>query len=128
MRLQDFKEKLQEATRNKNSNYGFGNIDLNNRKVLVNNDGSISTERSMSFYDNNERKEILIPTIINGKQVSNNEAIKDYYVNGKFLGKFDDVEDANIYAKQLHERQQDYYTLPTTLSEALNKSLKYRRE
>ncbi len=89
--------------------YGLGNIDLNNRKVYTQPDGSISTVNSINFYDEDEKKEILIPTIVNGKQVSDDEAIDHYYKTGEYLGKFDTSDDAEKYARQLHVDQEKLY-------------------
>lgn len=93
-----------------NDKYGLGNIDLTNRQVVKNQDGSISTVRSISFQDDSG-KEILIPTVINGKIVSNDEAIQHYYKTGEYLGKFDTVEHANAYAEQLHKQQDSLYNV-----------------
>lgn len=98
-----------ETSERSNKNFGRGNIDLNNRPVVKNSDGSISTVRSMSFYDDNERKEILVPTVVNGKIVSDDEAINHYYNTGEYLGKFDTVDEANTYAERLHQQQEKYY-------------------
>ena len=87
--------------------YGRGNIDLNNRKVVRNKDGSISTERSFSV--NIDGKETLLPTVIDGKIVSEDEAIDYYYKTGKHLGRFDTVEEAEAYAEELHKQQDRYY-------------------
>lgn len=89
--------------------YGKGNIDLTNRPIVKNDDGSISTVRSMSFQDE-EGKEILVPTVVNGKIVSDSEAINNYYRTGEYLGKFDSVEEANEYAKELHRQQEKLYS------------------
>ena len=89
--------------------YGLGNIDLTNRPVVKNEDGSISTVRSISFQDDSG-KEILIPTVVNGKVVSHDEAIQHYYKTGEYLGKFDTVEQANTYAEQLHKQQEKTYS------------------
>lgn len=89
--------------------YGLGNIDLTNRPVVKNEDGSISTVRSISFKDDSG-KEILIPTVVNGKVVSDDEAIQHYYKTGEYLGKFDTVEQANTYAEQLHKQQEKTYS------------------
>lgn len=87
--------------------YGRGNIDLNNRKVVRNKDGSISTERSFSV--NIDGKETLLPTVVDGKIVSEDEAIDHYYKTGEHLGRFDTVEEAEAYAEELHKRQDRYY-------------------
>lgn len=89
--------------------YGKGNIDLTNRPIVKNDDGSISTVRSMSFQDE-EGKEVLVPTVVNGKIVSDSEAINNYYRTGEYLGKFDSVEEANEYAKELHRQQEKLYS------------------
>ena len=87
--------------------YGRGNIDLNNRQVVQNADGSISTERSFSVEIDGQ--EVLLPTVINGRIVSEDEAIDHYYQTGEYLGKFDTPEEADEYADMLHNRQNWYY-------------------
>ena len=89
--------------------YGMGNIDLNNRQVVQNDDGTISTEQSFSFYDEDTGKEVLIPTVIDGQIVSEQEAIDHYYETGEYLGMFDTPEEADEYAEKLHNRQDWYY-------------------
>ena len=106
-------EQLEKKSKNK-SNYGIGNIDLNNRPIYQNEDGSISTVRSMSFWDDNENKEILVPTIAfdekgNAISLTNDEAIQRYYQTGEYLGKFDDYKDADKYAEKLHRQQDKLY-------------------
>lgn len=81
-----------------------GNIDLSNRQQVRNEDGKISTVRSISFQGV-DGSEVLIPTVVNGKIVSDKEAISHYRTTGEHLGKFDSVEAANTYAEQLHQRQ-----------------------
>lgn len=65
--------------------------------------------RSMSFQDE-EGKEVLVPTVVNGKIVSDSEAINNYYRTGEYLGKFDSVEEANEYAEELHKQQEKLYS------------------
>lgn len=91
------------------SRYGRGNIDLLNRPIVKNDDGSISTVRSMSFQDK-DGKEVLVPTVLNGKIVSDSEAINNYYKTGEYLGKFDTIEEANKYAEELHKQQEKIYS------------------
>ena len=102
--MPEFKS-LYNGTSGKNT--GMGNIDLNSRAVVKNPDGSISTEKS--FSTNINGKEVLLPTIVNGKEVSEKEAINHYYKTGEHLGKFDTPEQADKYAQALHERQDWYY-------------------
>lgn len=92
--------------------YGEGTIDLNHRKVVHNPDGSISTELSTTVgFDDGV---YLLPTVIDGKIVSEDEAI-DYFLEtvrkGKpeYLGRFDNYMDADEYAMKLHNRQDWYY-------------------
>lgn len=92
------------GSKKKSGNYGKGNINLDDRPIVVNKDGSISTERSFSFWDEDEQKEILVPTVINGKIVSENKAIDHYYETGEYLGKFDTVKEADEYAEKTHRR------------------------
>ena len=84
--------------------YGKGNIDLWDRPVVVNGDGTISTEISFSFYDGECDKEVLVPTIINGVIRTQEYAIDYYYQTGKYLGKFDTVAEADEYAEIVHCR------------------------
>ena len=87
--------------------WGYGNIDLNNRAVIHNPDGSFSTE--LSFSAEIDGVEVLLPTIIDGIVRTEAYALQYYQNKNKFLGKFNTPEEANEYAVQLHERQQWYY-------------------
>lgn len=87
----------------------IGNIDIYNRPIVRNPDGSISTVRSMSFEDN-YGKQVVIPTISDdGRILSQDEAIELYYRTGKHLGKLDTVDEAIEYAEQLHLQQDSLY-------------------
>lgn len=85
-----------------------GNIDLLNRPVVHNADGTISTVRSISV--GMDGKEYLIPTVSeDGKVLSDDDAVEQFRRTGKHLGVFDSPETATSYAKQLHESQDALY-------------------
>lgn len=86
-----------------------GNIDLNARPVVRNDDGTISTVLSMSFQDDSGR-EILVPMVSDdGHVMSEPEAVDNYYQTGRHLGVFDSPKAANAYARKLHDQQGRQY-------------------
>ena len=93
--------------------YGPGNIDLLNRPVAHNPDGSISTVRSMTVDE--DGKALLLPTVVGGKVVSPQEAIQHYRDTGEQLGRFSDAQAADRYAEDLHQQQAKQY-LPDPLT------------
>ncbi len=80
-----------------------GNIDLSTRPIVRNPDGSVSTIRSMSF--GTDQGEVLVPTVVNGRVVSNQEAIDHYRRTGEHLGIFDTPESATAAAERLHQEE-----------------------
>lgn len=88
--------------------YGLGNIDLYARPQVKMPDGKIATVKSMSFNDG--LKEVVIPMVSDdGRILEPKQAIDNYYKTGKYLGKFDTVDEATKYAEQLHNEQDLYY-------------------
>jgi hypothetical protein len=97
-----------------------GTLNLNGRPLIRNADGSVSSEYSFSFGDDNGR-EILIPTVVNGKFLTPDGtkpakgsaaekqmyqlAKQHYEQTGEHLGMFDNPDDADTYAAKVHSRQ-----------------------
>ena len=97
-----------------------GNINLTGRPIVHNDDGSISTEYSTSFGDD-QGHEILVPTVVNGKFLTPDgkkppegsdeekqmfkQAQQHYENTGEQMGVFDSPEHADAYAKKVHERE-----------------------
>lgn len=88
-----------------------GNITLTTRPLVKNEDGTISTLRSMNFNDG--YNEVIIPTVINGAIVDNITAINYYFQTGYHLGKFPSgsVTNATNYAVFLHDIQESWIEL-----------------
>lgn len=84
-----------------------GNIDLSKRPVVKNADGSISTVRSIGV--NIDGKEVLIPTVVGGKVVSDDQAIAHYKKTGEHLGVFESPKASEEYAQRLHVQQEQMY-------------------
>jgi hypothetical protein len=85
-----------------------GNIDLLNRPIVKNPDGSISTVKSVSF--DTDRGVILIPTISDeGVEMNPKDAMAYAMKNKKHLGIFKDRTSADKYAESLHNQQAEFY-------------------
>jgi hypothetical protein len=89
-----------------------GNIDLNSRPTVKNNNGSISTVLSISIGEG--KLTVLIPTVIKkqdgkGVIVSDKDAINYYKKTGQHLGKFSNAKDATAYAVALSAQQDKLY-------------------
>ena len=108
------REKAMSILDNEIGQYGAGNIDLHNRPIYKNADGTISTVDSVTFQIDD--KFVLLPTIVRddkGNAVrleDTEEIIAHYYNTGEYLGEFDTEEEANVYATRLHFAQEYYYS------------------
>lgn len=78
-----------------------GNLPLGIRYKAQNPDGSISTVRTMSI--GTDQGEVLIPTVINGRVVSDEEAIRHFETTGENFGTFRTPDEATAYAQALHQ-------------------------
>lgn len=79
--------------------------DMSSRPPVFNEDGSVSTVRTIGVGD--ERGEWVIPTVVDGKIVNNDEAINLWRSgsNNAVGGPFKSVDEANSYAQRLHESE-----------------------
>ena len=84
-----------------------GNLDPWHRPVLHNPDGSYSTTSSFSIGE--EGGEVLIPSVVNGKRLSQADAIAHYKATGENLGTFSSPEAADKFATSLHNAQASMY-------------------
>jgi hypothetical protein len=88
-----------------------GTLDLSNRPMVPNSDGSISTVRSMGA--NMDGREVLMPTVHpDGYVMDNRAAIAHYLQTGQHLGMFDTPQNLEAYSKQLSEEQARQYLGP----------------
>lgn len=79
-----------------------GNINLENRPKVYNKNGDYETVKTITSEI--DGKTVLLPTIINGKEVSKKEAVNHYLKTGEHLGVFKNQEQADKYDEQLHIR------------------------
>ena len=79
-----------------------GNIDHVGRPSVSLGDGRTGTVQSMSFEDDQGR-EVLIPTIFGGKKHDFEAAIQQYERTGEHLGIFDTPAHATAYSKALSD-------------------------
>ena len=90
--------------------YGRGNIDLWDRPVVENSDGTTSTVASWGFFDDRiYHKEIRVPCVIGDRVVSTSEAEEHFYQTGEYFGAFDSVEESEAYGQELHIQQAVLY-------------------
>ena len=88
-----------------------GNIDLDDRPIVRNSDGSYSTVDSITVgYDDYT---VIIPTVVyedgEWRHVNRAEAEKHYLETGEHLGKYADENEADRVANQIHLDQAKQY-------------------
>lgn len=93
-----------------------GNIDLNNRKRTDLGNGQFGTENSitvtMDIGNGLGEMQYIVPTIIDGIQKSEEEAIEYFKQTGEYIAAFTtdvSTEAAETYANAIHQRQEEYY-------------------
>ena len=91
----------------------MGNINLYNRPQVKNEDGSVSTVKSISIGIGDEtspNKTALIPLVHpDGYMMDNDEAINWFKKSKQHLGIFESQEVADKYAENLHKQQAEIY-------------------
>lgn len=80
-----------------------GNIDLENRPKVWNKDNTYSTVTTITAGIENG-KFVLLPTIINGHEVSKKEAFEHFKKTKEHMGIFNSEKEADKYDEQLHRR------------------------
>jgi len=81
-----------------------GNIDLTNRPRVQNEDGSVSTVRSIGV--NIDGKEYLLPTVSeDGRILSDDEAVAEFKRSGRHLGVYASPDASNRAAEAIHSDQ-----------------------
>lgn len=81
-----------------------GNLPLDIRYQVKNQDGTVSTVRTISIGTN--QGEVLIPTVVGGRVVSDDEAIAHYERTGENFGTFRTPSEATAFAEKLHQYHQ----------------------
>lgn len=97
---QDPAQELPEELRGAPQPIIAGNLPLDIQYQVENEDGSVSTVRTISI--GTDQGEVLIPTVIDGRVVSDEEAIQHFEETGENFGTFSTPEEADAYAEALH--------------------------
>jgi hypothetical protein len=96
-----------------------GNINLSQRPMIRNEDGSVSTVASMGV--NFDGREMLIPMATERGLLSEDDAIRQYMATGQHLGQFASPEASTRYAKWLSSDQAGMYGLKPSLTNLMRK-------
>lgn len=84
-----------------------GNYDLGDRQVVQNPDGTISTEYSIVIEEDGEY--IVIPTVIDGRIVPEEDAVEFYHRTGLNHGKYKSEKEAVKASKEISKIQAKRY-------------------
>jgi hypothetical protein len=77
-----------------------GNLPTGIRYRVPNPDGGISTVRTISI--GTDEGEVVIPTVVQGRILTDDEAIDHFMRTGENFGIFRSIQDASDYAESLH--------------------------
>ena len=80
-----------------------GNINLQGRPLISMGNNQVGSEYSVSFTQ--DGKEVLVPTIFDGKAHTPQEAWQHYLQTGQHMGKYDNPQDADAAAELIHQRE-----------------------
>ena len=122
-KMQENFDKIQDLQKKLYAEKKEGVIFLFQAMDAAGKDGTISTVDSFSV--NIDGKEVLIPKVVDGKVVSDEEAIQHYIDTGEHLGIFETPEDATAYAESLHEDQEKLYGEETAEEEETGEENRY---
>lgn len=100
----------------KEGNYLLPDI---NRPFYVDNNGQRRSEFKMGLNINDT--ELLIPTVVNGKQLNEEQAIKRYLDTGYHMGKFNTANEANL-ASLLRTARYNMFNDPVRFTKPLYKN------
>ena len=95
-----------------------GNLPLGIKYKVKNQDGSISTVRTISIGV--DGGEVVIPTVLKGKVVSDEEAIAHYEQTGANFGTFRDPNEAKAFSEWLHNKHEREMRGPETFPADFN--------
>jgi hypothetical protein len=108
---------------------GKGNIDLNNRDVYLHpgRENDFSSLESISVGVDGG-KVMLIPKVVGGKMLDNQQAVDHMRKTGENLGVFDDEEAAKNHAINLERRQNAYYGTTPEGKSILDRAYQLRKK
>lgn len=98
-----------------------GNLDISNPVPAMTDQGDMALLKPVAIET--PQGVVLIPTVVNGQQIPEHEAIQMYHQTGQHLGMFRNRQAAELYAQRL---QQDLYM--ESIMPALQASIKERRK
>ena len=87
-----------------------GNIDLDNRTPVLDENGNIMTEYSQTVEGLGFNEWMNVPQVVNGELYSAEDSYMHAMLTNKHLGKFNGLNSAVDNANQIHLRQQNIYT------------------